>query len=173
MEDWIQDLPQIPKSTGGQVAYLVLVFVDTVYHLWLTESADAKYMRATVHVYIHLYIIYKFRNKCRNVFICNHCCSVTKLYLTLCDPMDCRLPVLQYLPQGSHVHVHWVHWVRWCYLSIYFPEFAHCCLVPVHFLPLEWYHLYTWGYWYFSQKPWFQRVSCPAQRFTGCILHRS
>jgi len=28
-------------------------------------------------------------------------------------------------------------------------------LVPLHFLPLEWY-LYIWGYWFFSQQTWFQ-----------------
>ena len=25
-------------------------------------------------------------------------------------------------------------------------------LVPLHFLPLLWYHLHIWGYWYFSQQ---------------------
>ena len=166
-EDWIQDLLQIPKSTGGQVAYLVLVCVDTVYHLWLTDSANVKYTRAAVYMYIHLYIIYEFRNKCRNVFIYSHCCSVTKLYLTLCDPMDCSTQascisqsLLTFMSMESDD-------------AIYFPEFAHCSLVPLHFLPLEWYHLYIWGYWYFSQKPWFQHVSHPAQHSTGCILHRS
>ena len=29
-------------------------------------------------------------------------------------------------------------------------------LVPLHFLPLEWYHLPICGCWYFSQQPWFQ-----------------
>ena len=24
------------------------------------------------------------------------------------------------------------------------------CLVPLPFLPLKWYHLHIWGYWYFS-----------------------
>ena len=28
-------------------------------------------------------------------------------------------------------------------------------LVPLHFLPLEWYHLHNWGCWNFSQKSWF------------------
>ena len=32
------------------------------------------------------------------------------------------------------------------------------CLVPLHFLPLEWYHLHVWGC-YFSQQSWFQLVS--------------
>ena len=39
------------------------------------------------------------------------CCSVTKLYLTLCDPMDCstpHFPVLQYLLEFAQTHVHWV-----------------------------------------------------------------
>ena len=39
------------------------------------------------------------------------CCSVTKLYLTLCNPMDCStqgLPIPHYLPEFAQVHVHWV-----------------------------------------------------------------
>ena len=31
-------------------------------------------------------------------------------------------------------------------------------LVPLCFLPLQWCHLYFWGYWYFSQQSWFQLV---------------
>ena len=29
-------------------------------------------------------------------------------------------------------------------------------LVPLSFLPLEWYHLNIWGCWYFSRQSWFQ-----------------
>ena len=28
-----------------------------------------------------------------------------------------------------------------------------------------------WGYWYFSQKTWFQLVLHPVQHFSWCILH--
>ena len=28
-------------------------------------------------------------------------------------------------------------------------------LVPLHFLPLEWYDLHIWGYWYFLRQSWF------------------
>ena len=40
-----------------------------------------------------------------------HCCSVAKFCLTLCDPMDCRMPgfpVLRYFPEFAQTHVHWV-----------------------------------------------------------------
>ena len=37
--------------------------------------------------------------------------------------------------------------------------------VPLHFLPWGWCHLHIWGYWYFSQKSWFQLVLLPAQCF--------
>ena len=46
-------------------------------------------------------------------------------------------------------------------------------LVPVCFLPLEWYYLHIWGYWYFSWKSWFQLVLHPAWHFTWCSHHRS
>ena len=39
------------------------------------------------------------------------CCSVTKLPLTLCDPMNCNTPGLSvhhYLPKFAQTHVHWV-----------------------------------------------------------------
>jgi len=39
-------------------------------------------------------------------------------------------------------------------------------LVPLCFLPLEWYYLHIWGCWYFSWQSWFQPVSFPAQHFT-------
>ena len=40
---------------------------------------------------------------------CCFCCSIPKLYLTLCNPMDCSTPgllVLHYLPQFAQTHVH-------------------------------------------------------------------
>ena len=39
------------------------------------------------------------------------CCSVAKLCLTLCNPMDCSTPgftVLHYLLEFAQFHVHWV-----------------------------------------------------------------
>ena len=39
------------------------------------------------------------------------CCSVAKLFPTLCDPMDCSMPgfsVFDYLPEFAQAHVHWV-----------------------------------------------------------------
>ena len=42
---------------------------------------------------------------------CRGCCSVTQLYLTLCDPMDCStpgFPILHYLLEFAQTHIHWV-----------------------------------------------------------------
>ena len=39
------------------------------------------------------------------------CCSVTKLCLTLCDPMGCNMPgfsVPHYLLEFAQTHIHWV-----------------------------------------------------------------
>ena len=43
-------------------------------------------------------------------------------------------------------------------------------LVPHCFLPLEWYHLHIWGYWYLSRQSWFQLVIHPAWHFEWCTL---
>ena len=40
-----------------------------------------------------------------------HCCSIAKLCLTLCDPMDCSspgFPVLHYLLEFTQTHDHGV-----------------------------------------------------------------
>ena len=48
--------------------------------------------------------------KCLNLLvfiITNHCCSVTKSCLTLCDPMDCSMPdspVFHYFPEFAQTH---------------------------------------------------------------------
>ena len=44
-------------------------------------------------------------------------------------------------------------------------------LVPLCFVPLEWYHLHIWGCWYFSCQSWFQLVTHPAWHFAQCALH--
>ena len=46
-------------------------------------------------------------------------------------------------------------------------------LIPLHFLPLKWYHAHIWGCWYLFWQSWFQLVIYPAQHFPWCTLHRS
>ena len=52
--------------------------------------------------------IYQKKKKDYKFVIC-YCCSVTKLYPTLWDPMDCSMPgfpVLHYLLEFAQIHVH-------------------------------------------------------------------
>ena len=46
-------------------------------------------------------------------------------------------------------------------------------LVPLHFVPLKWYHLHIWGCWCFSGQSWPQILSHLAQHFVWCTLHIS
>ena len=46
-------------------------------------------------------------------------------------------------------------------------------LVPLCFLPLKWYHLHIFSFWYFSQQSWFYHVIHPAWHFPWCTLHIS
>ena len=63
------------------------------------------------------WIFLLFRGECMqnsNIFLVRKLessCSVAKLCLTLCDPMDCStpgFPALHYLPEFAQTHVHWV-----------------------------------------------------------------
>ena len=46
-------------------------------------------------------------------------------------------------------------------------------LVPLCFLPSEWYHLHIWGCWCFSGQSWLHLVRHPAWHFAWCTLHIS
>ena len=45
-------------------------------------------------------------------------------------------------------------------------------IVPLDFLPLEWYHLPIWGFWNFSPQSRFQLLIHPAQHLAWCTLLR-
>ena len=74
------------------------------------------------------------------------CCSIIKLYPTLCNSMDCSMPgspFLHYLSEFAQTHVHWVgdasnHLI-----------FCHPLLLRLQFFPvsgsflMSW--LFTWG----------------------------
>ena len=59
------------------------------------------------------FLLYKwstFQPQCCSSFNC--CCSIVKLYLTLCISMDHSTPgysVLHYLTEFAQIHVHWVN----------------------------------------------------------------
>ena len=44
-------------------------------------------------------------------------------------------------------------------------------LVPLHFLPSEWYHQHIWGCWCFSGISYFQLVTHPVRHFSWCTQH--
>ena len=80
-----------------------------------------------------------------------------------------------YLPWSDGIGSHDHGFECWVYLSQLFhsplSSLSRGSLVSLRFLPLEWYHLCIWGYWYFSQQSWFQLVIHPAWHFTWCTLH--
>ena len=92
---------------------------------------------------------------------------------------------LSLLPLFPHLFaLKWWNWMPWssffeCWVSSQrfhsaLSPSTRGSLFPLHFLPLVWYHLHIWGYWYFSWLFWFQLVIHPAcWHFTWCTLHRS
>ena len=64
-------------------------------------------------------------------------------------------------------------WVLSQLFNSFFSPSAKGSLVPLHFLPLNWYHLHILHSCYFSRQSWFQLELHPARHFTWCALHRS
>ena len=64
-----------------------------------------------------------------SLFFFLFCCSVTKLCLTLFNPMDCSMPgssVLHYLPEFAQILIHWVsdaiNYLIFCHPLLLFPS---------------------------------------------------
>ena len=53
-----------------------------------------------------------------------------------------------------------VFWMLSCKPTFYSPLSSRGFLVPLHFLPEVWCHLYIWGYWYFSQQSSDTQIPC-------------
>ena len=83
---------------------------------------------------------------------------------------------LSFLPLFSLLFAkNWWDWMPWSLFNVFQASFfplspSRGCLVPLHILQLEWYHLPIWGR-YFSWQSWFQLVIHPAWHFTWCTLH--
>ena len=91
------DLRRYTWSTGEKI-------------LELSFSANFTKVTWTNHLISYLSILSSLKEKL--------CCSVAKLCLTLCDPMDCStpdFPVLHYLPEFAQIHV---HWCQWCHPTV-------------------------------------------------------
>ena len=69
-----------------------------------------------------------------------------------------------YLPWSDGTRCHDLSFLNVEYLSQLFnfplSSSSRGSLVPLHFLPLVWYHLHLWGCWYFSQQSWLLLKSC-------------
>ena len=80
-------------------------------HIHITASLCAMLVKKT-RLKSTVYYLQPQRSQClpHSVFLTPRC-SVTKLCLTLCKPMDCGMPgfpVLRYLLEFAQTHVHWV-----------------------------------------------------------------
>ena len=74
------------------------------------------------------------------------------------------------LELGAMILVFWMLNFKPAFTLFFSPELRGS-LVPLHFLPLEWYHLHIWGCWYFCWHSWFQLVIHPVLHFIWCILY--
>ena len=90
-----------PSSMKAYVLDLCLI-PDHLKFLW---SLPRFFQTFSVSARYHLVVL-----RTTNYFgFC--CCSVTKSYPTVCEPMDCStpgLPVPHYLLEFAQVHVHWI-----------------------------------------------------------------
>ena len=77
----------------------------------------------------------------RLLWISSSCCSGTKQWLTLCDPMDCHVPefpVLHYFHEFTQTHVHWVGDALQPSHPLSLPSITHRVFFSESTLPSRW-----------------------------------
>ena len=77
----------------------------------------------------------------RLLWISSSCCSGTKQWLTLCDPMDCHVPefpVLHYFHEFTQTHVHWVGDTLQASHPLSLPSITHRVFFSESTLPSRW-----------------------------------
>ena len=89
----------------------ILLYVKFILYYIFISMCTCEYLSYTFDCIFLLKLLYSVGFYVPLTYL--HCCcgSVAKLYLTLCDPMDCRtpgLPVNHQLPELTQTHVHQV-----------------------------------------------------------------
>ena len=144
-------------TTGKTIAFTVWAFVHKV--MCLLFNTLSRFVRAFLSR--SKFLIYE--------------CSHTLLWWV--EPKKIKAVTGSTFPPFA---MKWWDWMPW---SLFFEHWVlsqvfHCPLSPssrgllvtLCFLPLEWYHLNIWGY-YFSQQYWLQLVIHPTWHFAWCTLH--
>ena len=93
----------------------IIIIKDTVFSMFEFIKNRKQVYQSFVLIYMmYLNVAFKVKLTKNWVFICvGHfcCCSVTQLWPTLWDPIDCSIPgfpVLHHLLELAQTHVHWV-----------------------------------------------------------------
>ena len=82
-----------------------------------------------------------------------------------------------YLPWSDETRCQDLHFFNGEFQANFFTLLFHLSkrskssLVPLHFLPLEWYHWHIWGCWYFFCQSWLQLVIHPSIAYEFCIMY--
>ena len=115
-DNWWKNLPEAkPKATDDNEQGNSLAEPGSngeTHFIAGAESLSGYYIIAVVQWLLFPSLSFLFWKSIYMIlFLICCCCSVAKLCLTLCDPMDCStpgFPVLHHLPEFAHTHVHWV-----------------------------------------------------------------
>ena len=103
-------------SSSHQVAKILELQLQL--NIYLMENLFFKCLKRNSSLRLIIIFMYMFVSIWSNVWtvVLAFCCSVAKLCLTPCDPMDCSKagsPVFHYLLEFAQTHVHWVSDAIW------------------------------------------------------------
>ena len=101
-------------ATVSQIMFPLLANVFLIhFHLFKLYSFLKAYLTVTISCVSSPILLGRMNRSLlgRLILFCCSCCSVAKLCLALCNPINCMTPishVLHYLPKFAQTHVHWV-----------------------------------------------------------------
>ena len=139
-------------STGKSIALTIGIFVSKVMSLLFNTLS-------------RFVIAFPPQSKCLLTLWLQSPCAVILVPKKIKFATVSTFPVSLYLPWSDGTRCPDLSFWKLNFKPAFFSHLSsssRSCLVPLHFLPLGYNHLYVWGCWCFSQQSWFQLMSHPA-----------
>ena len=137
-----------------------------------TGTFVSKIMALLSNTLSRLVIAFLPRNKCLNFMATVTVCSDFGAQENKVCHCFHFFPIYPHEVMGPDAMI-FIFWMLSFKPDFHSPLSSSGSLVPFCFLPLKWYYLYIWGYWYFSWQSWFQLMSHLVQHFPWCTLQIS
>ena len=171
--------PQFKSINSSVLSFLYSPTLTSMHDYWKTitltrQTFVRKVMSLLFNVLSGLVIAFLPRSKCLLIsWLQSPSAVILEPKIKSVTVKVCPSICHEVMEHDAMIFVFLICWILSQLFHSPLPPLSRGSFIPLHFLPLGWYLLHIWGYWYYSGQSWFQLVLHPAWHFTWWTLHIS